>query len=241
MIFDDFLKYASDLLELHHLRSMLKTPVSKDPQVLDYLESRGIEPRFIDFLDLEIYAYEGKITFQKRPYNLSKSLVFPLRDPQGRLIGVQVRSILEKRFYIWLIGDTSEKYWIPADNSGKTQDPGNRRVVVTESILDAISLRILYPEFFTVSSLGVTISPTLMRYLMDHNSLLALDNDKPGKQSMMKILKSNQSLGILDPKSLGKFKDFNELLVSCHKQETKKPSITTYQGVRGLIHLRSLV
>lgn len=215
----EFAEYFRTLLEAKTFDKLLQTPVSSDPEALAYTESRRIPPN-------DIFSFTGDFKYKGSHYKLSKSIVIPLRDMQGFVRGVWIRAIQEKKFYIWMAGNL-QKYWIPKDF-----DP-SKRVIICESILDAMSLSKLIGYSNVMAALGVAPTKEIQNILTGE-VILALDNDTAGKKSALTLLTSNPSWGIIET-SEG-FKDYNEALV-----KNLRPNFKILYGIQARIHLKSLL
>lgn len=219
----DFVDYVGVLFEFKTLNSLLKVDAFEDSETSEYLSKRAITKDMCDFVGLSIFAFKGSTSYKGRAYNLDKSIVIPLKV-NNQLIGVWVRSIFEKRFYIWMINN-HQKFWIP-DKLDRSKP-----AYVCESIFDAISLAKLTNNPNVASTLGVSITHDLMENLNDVN-ILALDNDRAGLINMEKYLKIWPRWGIISYKS--NFKDFNEILVN-----NQSLVYENLYGIRAKVYLRS--
>lgn len=219
----DFVDYVRVLFEFKTLNNLLKVDAFEDSETKEYLNKRSITKEMCDFVGLNIFAFKGSTTYKGREYNLDKSIVVPLKV-NNQLIGVWVRSIFEKRFYIWMINN-HQKFWIP-DKLDRSKP-----AYVCESIFDAVSLAKLTNNPNVTATLGVSIARDMMDNLNDVN-ILALDNDRAGLINMEKYLKIWSRWGVISYKS--DLKDFNEILIN------KQPLVyENLYGIRAKVYLRS--
>ena len=223
MVLKEFFDYVRVLFEFKALKNLLKVDAFKDQETEAYLKSRSIDRDMCKFVGLDIFAFKGVATYKGKEYNLDKSIIIPLKC-NNQLIGVWVRSIFEKKFYIWMINN-HQKFWIP-DKLDRSKP-----AYICESIFDAISLAKLTNNPNVASTLGVSITHDLMENLNDVN-ILALDNDRAGLKNMEKHLNIWPRWGIISYKS--DLKDFNEMLIN------EKPLVyENIYGIRAKVYLRS--
>lgn len=225
MDIEAFKAFCSAALQQRKFQKLLQIPAFEDSDCRKYLEGRGFVES--DFNGLNAFVFEGVIQYKDKSYTLPKSLIIALLDPlNGMVRGVWIRALHEKKFYIWMVSEETQKYWISP--LADLTEP----VIVCESILDAISFAKLTGNRNVAAALGVSVTHDLQD-LLPVNSVLAFDNDRPGKLNMLKALQNNPKYGIIKH-NLGLIKDFNEFLV------TRKPlTFNTLYGVQAKIHLRS--
>lgn len=228
MEIEAFKAFCHAALQQRKFQKLLQVPAFEDAETRQYLEKRGFVES--DITGLNAFAFEGDIQYKEKTYTLPKSLVFALIDPINSMIrGVWIRFLYEKRFYIWMVSDEMQKYWVSP--LADLTEP----VIVCESILDAISLAKLTGNRNVAAALGVSLTNDLQDLILP-NSLLALDNDRPGKINMLKALENNPRYGIIKHNlNQSQFKDFNEFLI--HKPYPLE--FQEFYGVQAKIYLRS--
>lgn len=244
-----FLQYINRCKLKHQAEVMFsplfKTPAFQDAEVASYLtNARGLQPE--DFHDVEVYAYEGPFTYKDKEYTLPKCVVIPLRCGSTKILnGVWIRFIHEKRFFIWLSDEKSQKFWVSTSSTINPDDS----LVICESIFDALSLRKLTGYEHCAALLGATCSSELASYANRNfkNIILALDNDIAGQKAQLKLLEQHSTWGILlaedkDPLGLyGKplsqqYKDYNEVLT---RTDIESLEHKVLYGIQGKIHLKA--
>lgn len=226
MLKEQFKEYLSSLIEEHNFERLMYVNAFDDNETKNYLESRGLSKEVFDFCDIEVFSYDGTFKYKNKEYNIKKSIVIPLKSLTNELIGVWIRSIYEKRFYIWLIGN-NQKYWL----SGKFNP--SETPTFCESILDALSFAYLTKNPNVGAFLGVSPTNDLLNIVNDIN--LALDDDQAGKKNSLELLISYPNWTIISSNLEG-FKDYNEFLKS-----KKSLNYEILKGINAKIKLRSII
>lgn len=229
MDIETFKAFCYQYLKQRKFKKLMLIPAFEDQEVKKYLQGRGFEER--DFKDLGAFAFKGNFEYQGKVYNLPKSLVISLLDPiNGQIRGAWIRAIHEKKFYIWMVSEEFQKYWVSplADLS--------QPCILHESILDAVSYSKITGNPNIAATLGVSITNDL-KEIIPLDSILSFDNDRAGRINMLREIESNPRLQLLKT-NLGKCKDFNEFLTH---QETHNPKFEVLKGVQAKIYLRSLL
>ena len=185
----EFKQKLHELLQRRKFSTLLQQRALPGSQVAAYLQSRALSVE-----DIECYEFQGNFNYQGRDYQLPTSIVIPLRNTKGVLLGVWIRVLEEKRFYIWLVPNR-QKYWLDIRQPG---DP----VYLAESIFDACSLRALYGFSNVGATLGVAASSDLVQELSmlpSSEVVLCFDHDSAGYQGMLRQLKHphSQHWGVL--------------------------------------------
>lgn len=226
MTIDDFKSYFHYILEETSFMRLLSKNVKQDEEALNYLNNRKIVG-VMETLGMDIFVFEGDFEYKGKTYNLRKSIVIPLKSPTDDLRGVMIRSIYDKQFYIWMIGE-NQKYWLsPAFDK-------NSRIYVFESIFDALSFSHLTGNHNVVALLGVSPTTELQKHLGEE-VVLALDNDSAGKKNSLSLLTSNPHWGIISS-NLGEIKDYNELLIKGGTLQSQD-----FFGIKARIYLKSII
>lgn len=213
MNFEEFKKVVTKLIERSKFLPLLKNPIKPGSPAFEYLESRELPT------DVEAYSFYGGIEYQGKPYNLEDSIVIPMRGFDGELRGVWIRSLYEKKFFIWVTNPDHQKFW--AD----IRDP-EEPIVIAESIFDALSLRKLFGFKNIAAALGAKVSGEMIETLnqLGNQIILAFDNDSAGYRGMLTHLgdpkTQHWSILVTKPKNfyesidLAKLKDYNDLVKS---------------------------
>ncbi|MFN3336940.1 MAG: DNA primase, partial [Thermomicrobium sp.] len=178
--------------------------------LLRYLTRHGASPEELVEAGLVVRREDGSISDRFR-----NRLIFPIRDPQGRVLGFGGRTL----------GDAHPKYL----NSPQTLlfDKGRvlyaidlaeesirhqRTVIVVEGYLDAITAH-QFGYTNTVASLGTALTERQARQLrkLADRILLALDADAAGRQATLRGLEllrstlADQERPVADPRQLIRF------------------------------------
>lgn len=226
MTLEDFKSYFNFILEETSFYKLLQTNIKSDEEALSYLSQRKVMG-IIETLGMEIFVYEGPFRYKGKDYSLSKSIIIPLKSPTDDLRGVMIRSIHQKQFYIWMIGD-NQKYWI------SPQFDQSKKVYLFESIFDALSFAFMTGETNIAANLGVTPTNDLQK-ILSREVILALDNDPAGKNNSLSLLTLHPQWGIISS-NLNQFKDYNEFLISDNHLEFKE-----LMGIQARIYLKSTI
>lgn len=151
---------------------LLQNHVTENSPAGEYLKSRGLS------VDLEAYDFEGSFCYRGKEYQVPDSIVIPMRNRNGQLQGVWIRFLQEKRFFIWLVDDTVQKFWLDIRNSDEP-------VYIAESIFDALSLRELFGFKNVGACLGVAASAEMQEALKDFEVVMCFDRDSAGYKGML--------------------------------------------------------
>ncbi len=174
----------------------------------EYLKSRGLTT------DFECYDFSGEFTYRGKDYQIPEAIVVPMRNRNGQLQGVWIRFLQEKRFFIWLVDDTVQKFWLDIRNEDEP-------VYIAESIFDALSLRELFGFKNIGAVLGVAASAEMQEALKDFEVVMCFDRDSAGYKGMLAHLNNprTQHWKVLEilPKGensvdLSRVKDYNDIV-----------------------------
>lgn len=184
---------------------LLQNRVKENSPAGEYLKSRGLS------VDLEAYDFEGSFCYRGKEYQVPDSIVVPMHNGIGQLQGVWIRFLQEKRFFIWLVDDTVQKFWLDIRDS-------NEPVYIAESIFDALSLRELFGFKNVGACLGVAASAEMQEALKDFEVVMCFDRDSAGYKGMLAHLNNpkTQHWKVLEISSnsvdLSGIKDYNDIV-----------------------------
>ena len=184
---------------------LLQNHVTENSPAGEYLKSRGLS------VDLEAYDFEGSFCYRGKEYQVPDSIVIPMRNRSGVLQGVWIRFLQEKRFFIWLVDDTVQKFWLDIRNEDEP-------VYIAESIFDALSLRELFGFKNVGACLGVAASAEMQEALKDFEVVMCFDRDSAGYKGMLAHLNNprTQHWKLLEISSnnvdLSGIKDYNDIV-----------------------------
>lgn len=184
---------------------LLQNHVTENSPAGEYLKSRGLS------VDLEAYDFEGSFCYRGKEYQVPDSIVIPMRNRSGVLQGVWIRFLQEKRFFIWLVDDTVQKFWLDIRNEDEP-------VYIAESIFDALSLRELFGFKNVGAVLGVAASAEMQEALKDFEVVMCFDRDSAGYKGMLAHLNNpkTQHWKLLEISSnnvdLSGIKDYNDII-----------------------------
>ena len=214
------INYIRSLLETVKFSSYLKPTNEK---VEEYLRSRAIDPNIF-----EHYSFKGNV----EGLTTENAIVIPLRLDCGFLFGVQIRDIENKQFRTLTFKSLDKsnqkysKFWLHSDYDE------NRETIVCESIFDALSMKMLFPEYNVASSLGASLPPGLISILK--YPIICFDRDLAGIKGALGSSRKFK-IALLDNVA----KDPNELLVKYG--QSAKNYIKIVSGIEGAIILRKLM
>lgn len=175
-------------------------------EACDYLQRRGLDDWLID-------AY--KLGYDKE----DKTVLFPVRDMQGRVVFYKGRSIAGKHFYNAKDVDKSSLvfglYELCTGHFSQGVATSDSEIWITESEIDALSL-ISYGKF-AVAIMGSHISEAQCRELElspFRKFVLATDNDEAGRKgaSQIKRLLIPKGFRFTNLKWNTDLKDINDLV-----------------------------
>ena len=184
---------------------LLQNRVTENSPAGEYLKSRRLS------VDLEAYDFEGSFNYRGKEYQIPDSIVIPMRNRNGVLQGVWIRFLQEKRFFIWLVDDTVQKFWLDIRSEGEP-------VYIAESIFDALSLRELFGFKNVGACLGVAASAEMQEALKDFEVVMCFDRDSAGYKGMLAHLNNpkTQHWKVLEILSnsvdLSGIKDYNDIV-----------------------------
>lgn len=208
---------------------LLSTPVTDSSPAGEYLKSRGLSTNF------ECYDFEGMFNYRGKDYQLPECIVVPMRNRIGQLQGVWIRFLQEKRFYIWLVDDTLQKFWLDIQSDDEP-------VYLAESIFDALSLRELFGFKNVGAVLGIAASAEMQEALKDFEVVMCFDRDSAGYRGMLAHLNNPRtqhwkvfeiiSNNLVD---LSGIKDYNDIV----KLEKKGFSYNIKSSIQAKIYIKS--
>ena len=184
---------------------LLQNRVTENSPAGEYLKSRGLTT------DFECYDFSGEFNYRGKDYQIPEAIVVPIRNRNGQLQGVWIRFLQEKRFFIWLVDDTVQKFWLDIRSEGEP-------VYIAESIFDALSLRELFGFKNVGAVLGVAASAEMQEALKDFEVVMCFDRDSAGYKGMLAHLNNpkTQHWKILEISSnnvdISRAKDYNDIV-----------------------------
>lgn len=184
---------------------LLQNRVTENSPAGEYLKSRGLTT------DFECYDFSGEFNYRGKDYQIPEAIVVPMRNRNGQLQGVWIRFLQEKRFFIWLVDDTVQKFWLDIRSEGEP-------VYIAESIFDALSLRKLFGFKNVGAVLGVAASAEMQEALKDFEVVMCFDRDSAGYKGMLAHLNNpkTQHWKILEISSnnvdISRVKDYNDIV-----------------------------
>lgn len=226
----------------HNLRLMIQrskfspllgTPVTDSSPAGEYLKSRGLS------VDLEAYDFEGSFNYRGKEYQVPDSIIIPMRNRIGQLQGVWIRFLQEKRFFIWLVDDTVQKFWLDIRAEPGEDEP----VYIAESIFDALSLRELFGFKNVGACLGVAASVEMQEALKDFEVVMCFDRDSAGYKGMLAHLNNPKTqhwkvLEILSKNvDLSGIKDYNDIIKL--RSELDEFSYNIKSSIQAKIYIKS--
>lgn len=193
------------MIQRSKFSTLLQNRVAETSPAGEYLKSRGLSTNF------ECYDFEGSFNYRGKDYQLPECIVVPMRNRIGQLQGVWIRFLQEKRFYIWLVDDTMQKFWLDIQQEGEP-------VYIAESIFDALSLRELFGFKNVGAVLGIAASAEMQEALKDFEVVMCFDRDSAGYKGMLAHLNNPRTqhwklLEILSKSvDISNVKDYNDII-----------------------------
>ena len=190
------------------------SPVTGLSPAGEYLKTRGLSTNF------ECYDFEGVFNYRGKDYQLPECIVVPMRNRIGQLQGVWIRFLQEKRFYIWLVDDNLQKFWLDIQSDDEP-------VYLAESIFDALSLRELFGFKNVGAVLGIAASAEMQEALKDFEVVMCFDRDSAGYKGMLAHLNNPRTqhwkiLEMLEISSnlvdISNVKDYNDIIKLGNKE-----------------------
>lgn len=212
---------------------LLQNHVTENSPAGEYLKSRGLS------VDLEAYDFEGSFNYRGKEYQVPQSIVIPMRNRSGVLQGVWIRFLQEKRFFIWLVDDTVQKFWLDIRSEDEP-------VYIAESIFDALSLRELFGFKNVGACLGVAASAEMQEALKDFEVVMCFDRDSAGYKGMLAHLNNPRTqhwkiLELLEISSnnvdLSGIKDYNDIIKL--RNELDEFSYNIKSSIQAKIYIKS--
>lgn len=209
------------------------SPVTGLSPAGEYLKSRGLSTNF------ECYDFEGMFNYRGKDYQLPQCIVVPMRNRIGQLQGVWIRFLQEKRFYIWLVDDTLQKFWLDIQSDDEP-------VYLAESIFDALSLRELFGFKNVGAVLGVAASAEMQEALKDFEVVMCFDRDSAGYKGMLAHLNNpkTQHWKVLEiiPNNLvdiSNIKDYNDVIKLGNKADLDGFDYNIKSSIQAKIFIKS--
>lgn len=184
---------------------LLQNRVTETSPAGEYLKTRGLSANF------ECYDFEGLFNYRGKDYQLPECIVVPMRNRIGQLQGVWIRFLQEKRFYIWLVDDNLQKFWLDINDESEP-------VYLAESIFDALSLRELFGFKNVGAVLGIAASAEMQEALKDFEVVMCFDRDSAGYKGMLAHLNNpkTQHWKVFEISSnlvdISNVKDYNDII-----------------------------
>lgn len=209
---------------------LLQNRVTENSPAGEYLKSRGLS------VDLEAYDFKGSFNYRGKEYQVPDSIVIPMRNRSGVLQGVWIRFLQEKRFFIWLVDDTVQKFWLDINDESEP-------VYLAESIFDALSLRELFGFKNVGAVLGVAASAEMQEALKDFEVVMRFDQDSAGYKGMLAHLNNprTQHWKVLEILSnsvdLSGIKDYNDIIKL--RSELDEFSYNIKSSIQAKIYIKS--
>lgn len=169
---DNFKRNLRLMIQRSKFIPLLQNQVTETSPAGEYLKSRGLSTNF------ECYDFEGVFNYRGKDYQLPECIVVPMRNRIGQLQGVWIRFLQEKRFYIWLVDDTMQKFWLDINDESEP-------VYLAESIFDALSLRELFGFKNVGAVLGIAASAEMQEAVKDFEVVMCFDRDSAGYKGML--------------------------------------------------------
>lgn len=201
----------------------------------EYLKSRGLS------VDLEAYDFEGSFNYRGKEYQVPDSIVIPMRNRNGQLQGVWIRFLQEKRFFIWLVDDTLQKFWLDIQSDDEP-------VYLAESIFDALSLRELFGFKNVGACLGIAASAEMQEALKNFEVVMCFDRDSAGYKGMLAHLNNPKTQhwkvleiitnSLQNSVDLSGIKDYNDI-VKLANEEKKVFSYNIKSSIQAKIYIKS--
>jgi len=161
------------------------------PETLDFLKSRGYTEDYIKKdgvfeVEGESHWFENLELKDQAGY-----IAWPVRSMAGTLIGIQTRSIEEKK-YRWKQSETTHHLPIcfgSADDFTSLWSTGE--AVIAEGAFDRLAIKMAFPERCVIARLSKGAANQLAVFLARycHTLWLAFDGDAPGLQATEKTEK----------------------------------------------------
>ena len=213
---------------------LLQNQVTETSPAGEYLKSRGLSTNF------ECYDFEGAFNYRGKDYQLPECIVVPMRNRIGQLQGVWIRFLQEKRFYIWLVDDTLQKFWLDINDESEP-------VYLAESIFDALSLRELFGFKNVGAVLGIAASAEMQEALKDFEVVMCFDRDSAGYKGMLAHLNNPRTqhwkvLELLEISSnlvdISNVKDYNDIIKLGNKADLEGLSYNIKSSIKSAIQAK---
>lgn len=228
---DNFKRNLRLMIQRSKFSSLLQNRVTETSPAGEYLKSRGLSTNF------ECYDFEGVFNYRGKDYQLPECIVVPMRNRIGQLQGVWIRFLQEKRFYIWLVDDTLQKFWLDINDESEP-------VYLAESIFDALSLRELFGFKNVGAVLGIAASAEMQEALKDFEVVMCFDRDSAGYKGMLAHLNNprTQHWKVLEISSetvdISGIKDYNDIIKLGNKADLEGLSYNIKSSIKSAIQAK---
>ena len=235
---DNFKRNLRLMIQRSKFSPLLQNRVTETSPAGEYLKSRGLSANF------ECYGFEGVFNYRGKDYQLPECIVVPMRNRIGQLQGVWIRFLQEKRFYIWLVDDTLQKFWLDINDESEP-------VYLAESIFDALSLRELFGFKNVGAVLGIAASAEMQEALKDFEVVMCFDRDSAGYKGMLAHLNNPRTqhwkvLELLEISSnlqnsvdISNIKDYNDIIKLGNKADLEGLSYNIKSSIQAKIYIKS--
>lgn len=231
---DNFKRNLRLMIQRSKFSLLLQNRVTETSPAGEYLKSRGLSTNF------ECYDFEGTFNYRGKDYQLPQCIVVPMRNRIGQLQGVWIRFLQEKRFYIWLVDDTLQKFWLDINDESEP-------VYLAESIFDALSLRELFGFKNVGAVLGIAASAEMQEALKDFEVVMCFDRDSAGYKGMLAHLNNPRTqhwkvLELLEISSesvdFSNVKDYNDIIKLGNKAGLEGLSYNIKSSIKSAIQAK---
>lgn len=228
---DNFKRNLRLMIQRSKFSSLLQNRVTETSPAGEYLKTRGLSANF------ECYDFEGVFNYRGKDYQLPQCIVVPMRNRIGQLQGVWIRFLQEKRFYIWLVDDTLQKFWLDINDESEP-------VYLAESIFDALSLRELFGFKNVGAVLGIAASAEMQEALKDFEVVMCFDRDSAGYKGMLAHLNNprTQHWKVFEISSnlvdISGIKDYNDV-IKLGKERIEGFSYNIKSSIQAKIYIKS--
>lgn len=193
--------------------------IYEEEEYLPEIELKPEAPMFLPESTLDEYSYFHQYMFQRKlsedvirkfrvGYNFSTdSIVFPLRDIKGRLVGTSERSVTGKRFDIKLAYNHPNPvfllYAVVKEHPTAT--------IVCEAQIDALTAWSYGYAAVAMIGTGSSLQYEILNSCPVRNYVLMFDNDKAGRQAVEKFKRNiRDDVFITEAIVPDPFKDIND-------------------------------
>lgn len=229
---DNFKRNLRLMIQRSKFSPLLQNRVTDSSPAGEYLKSRGLSANF------ECYDFEGVFNYRGKDYQLPQCIVVPMRNRIRQLQGVWIRFLQEKRFYIWLVDDTMQKFWLDINDESEP-------VYLAESIFDALSLREIFGFKNVGAVLGIAASAEMQEALKDFEVVMCFDRDSAGYKGMLAHLNNprTQHWKVFEISSesvdISNVKDYNDIIKLGNKADLEGLRYNIKSAIQAKIYIKS--